>query len=145
MIHAQWTRPGFNFRFTDILASIGLVQLGKLPQRIERAREIYETYRKGLEDVRAVRLVPVDLAKGEIPVYIEVLAAERERLLAYLDGHGIDARPFYPDLDRADYLESGEDFPNSRIYGREGLYLPAGPAQPPENVRRVIETLRSFR
>ena len=86
----------------------------------------------------------VDLAKGEVPVYVEVLSAQRERLLAHLARHDIDARPFYPDLDRAAYFNNQGDFPNSRQYGNEGIYLPSGPAQPMENIERVIKALETF-
>jgi dTDP-4-amino-4,6-dideoxygalactose transaminase len=145
VVNAEWTRLGFNFRFTDILASIGVVQLAKLPQRVEKARAIYEAYRRGIETLGQVRLIPVDLEAGEVPVYAEVLCAHRERLLVHLASHDIEARPFYPDLDHAAYLGNEGAFPNSRKYGSEGVYLPSGPAQPMENVHRVIEALRSFR
>ena len=39
---------GFNFKFTDIQAVIGIVQMGKLKWRINRMKEIYERYKNNL-------------------------------------------------------------------------------------------------
>jgi perosamine synthetase len=144
VIHANWTIPGFNFRFNDILASVGLVQLGKLEKRIEIVRAIYERYRAAIAGLDSVRLIPVDVERGEIPIYVEVLCPERERLIAHLAKHDIEVRPFYPDLDRAVYFGNHGDFPRSRPYAEQGIFLPSGPAQAMENVERVIEALEGF-
>lgn len=144
VINAAWTQPGFNFRFTDVLASIGLVQLTQIGERIKRAKAIYERYQGAMPDLPFLRFLPVDVAGGEIPIYVEVLCSERDRLVQFLAAHHIETRPFYPDLDVADYLGCKGDFPNSRQFAREGLFLPCGPGQPLENVDVVIDTLRLF-
>jgi perosamine synthetase len=145
VIHAQWTRLGFNFRFNDILAAIGLEQLKRLPERIEALKAVYARYAAAMPEIPFLRWIPVDVASGEIPIYIEVLCRERDRLMAHLEEHGIQCRPFYPDLDCAGYLQSKGDFPHSRVYGHSGIFLPSGPAQPLENVDRVIDVLRRFK
>lgn len=86
----------------------------------------------------------MNLEAGEIPIYIEVLCAERERLVQFLVEHEIETRPFYPDLDLAPYFGNVGEFPNSRKFGQQGLFLPSGPEQPLENVERVIKTLRLY-
>ncbi|MGP8281864.1 MAG: DegT/DnrJ/EryC1/StrS family aminotransferase [Desulfomonilaceae bacterium] len=144
VIDAEWTQPGFNFRFTDILASIGLVQLKKLDQRIEKIKSIYLRYAAALEDFTFLRLIPVNLEVGEVPIYVEALCPQRSRLTSFLLERGIQARPFYPDLNLAKYFHCNEDFPNSEKYGKQGMFLPSGPEQPDENIERVIMALRDF-
>nr|NQU89372.1 DegT/DnrJ/EryC1/StrS family aminotransferase [Bacteroidota bacterium] len=141
----NWIMPGFNFRFTDIQASIGLVQLQKISDRIERLKQIYRQYIEGLSLLPRLELIPVDLDVGEVPVYIEFLCDERESLIRHLDSQGIEARPFYPDLDYATYLDQGRiEFPNSRKYGRKGIYLPSGPDQKLENIEATIMSIVGF-
>jgi perosamine synthetase len=141
----NWIMPGFNCRFTDIQASIGLVQLQKFSERIERLKQIYCQYREGLSFLPQLKLIPVDLDAGEVPVYIEVLCDERESLIRHLDAQGIEARPFYPDLDYAPYLDQGRiEFPNSRKYGKNGIYLPSGPAQKTEDIEATIMSIGGF-
>lgn len=144
VMDAQWTRPGFNFRFTDILASIGLVQLRQLAERIEKVKAIYARYAEAICSLPFLKFVPVNIEGGEVPIYIEILCKERERLIDFLAGRGIQARPFYPDLNLANYLHNEGSFPNSEKFGQQGIFLPSGPSQPMGNIDKVIDTLKEF-
>ena len=139
-----FTRMGFNFRYTDIHASIGLVQLDKVGDRIENLIKLYERYKSGLSGLDFLKLIPVDIENGEIPLYIEILVEERERLVEYLLLNNIETRLFYPDLDSAIHLECKGDFPNAHLFGRQGLFLPSGPDQPVENIDRVLRLLQKY-
>jgi dTDP-4-amino-4,6-dideoxygalactose transaminase len=143
-IHVSYGQFGFNFRFTDIQASIGLVQLERLPERIAHLKAIYSKYEKGLSRFPFLKFIPVDLEAGEIPVYIDVLLEEREKLLTFFTEHHIQVRPFYPDLNSASYLNQSPGFAHSKRLGEQGLFLPCGPAQPMENIERVLEVLKKY-
>lgn len=142
--NASWDAPGLNFRFNDILASVGIVQLTLLPSRIEKVKKIYQLYAEGIADLPFLKLIPVNLESGEVPVYIEALCECREELIAFLAGRGIQCRPFYPNLDRAPYLNNSVSFPNSEPFGKAGICLPAGPQQPLENVYKAIKAIKQF-
>jgi len=144
VIQARWSQLGFNFRFNDILASVGLAQLERLEGRIERVRRIYRRYQETLAGLDFLRLLPVDLEAGEIPIYIETLVPRREELMAFLAARGIQTRPFYPDLNLAPYFENPQPFPNSERFGQQGLFLPSGPEQPMAAIEKVIGALRAF-
>ena len=144
VINATWTIPGFNFRFTDVLAAIGNVQLGLLSTRIERVKRIYKMYEDGLKESTSTKIIPVNLDGGEVPVYVEALCMDRLGLIDFLAAKGIQCRPFYPDLDKAEYLLNSGSYPNSRSFGLNGVYLPAGPDQSPENIQLVIEAILAF-
>ena len=68
-----------------------------------------------------------------------------KKLREFLFSQGIETRPFYPDLDTADYLGGQGEFPNSRIFGQQGLFLPCGPDQSLENIDRVLEALGDYK
>jgi dTDP-4-amino-4,6-dideoxygalactose transaminase len=136
---------GFNFRYTDLQASIGLVQLGKVEKRIKYLKLLYEKYRDAISEIDYLKLIPVNIEQGEIPLYIEVLTEERGRLMKYLSSQNIETRPFYPDLDSAAHLKCDDDFPNTRLFGKRGLVLPCGPNQPIENVNIIVDSLLSYR
>ena len=140
----DWVMPGFNFKFTDVQASIGIEQLKRLPERVSHLRELYFAYEEGLKG-SAFQIIPVDLEGGEIPVYNEFLVDDRKQWIKRLDQSAIETRPFYPDMDKATYFkQNGRSIPNSHKYGSNGIYLPSGPAQSFENVDRVIETLQDY-
>ena len=138
----QWVMPGFNFRFTDILASIGLVQLGLLPERVRRQRQVYAFYEAGLEGSDSAHLIPQ--RAGEVGPYIEVLTKERDQLVTFLRLRGIETRAFYPGLDAAPYWNFDGRLINSRVFGREGLYLPSGPSITDEQIERVVSGVKDF-
>ena len=73
----SWVMPGFNFRFTDILASIGIVQMGLLDKRIKRIREIQQLYSAGLQNLQSVKLIPN--SQNAIGPYSEVRSSERKK------------------------------------------------------------------
>ena len=102
----KWVMPGFNFRFNDILASIGIEQLKRLPGRLDHLRNIYEVYSNNLKNT-AFSQIPVDLNVGEIPIYNEYLVKNRSNWVDKLDANGIETRPFYPAMSDAKYLETG--------------------------------------
>ncbi len=139
-----WYRWGFNFKFTDIQAAMGIVQLERAPQRIEHLKAIYDAYEKGLKSIPGVRLIPVKVPQGEVPLYIEVLADRRKELVQCLAERGIQARLATPDLNPTPYFKSEGEYPNSRIFSSRGLYLPGGPEQPLDNVQKVLRALEDF-
>ena len=144
LVEVAFARVGFNFRLTDLQASVGIAQLNHLPERIERVKAVYDRYACALRELAWLRLIPVDVKRGELPLYVEVLCAERERLREFLADRGIQTRPFYPDLHRAAYLADGRDFPRSTVYEEQGLFLPCGPAQSMDHLERVIVALRDY-
>lgn len=138
----SWRMPGFNFRFTDILASIGIVQLGLLPDRILRLKEIRRQYATELQDIPEIRLIPSK--EYEVGPYIEVLVEARSELITYLQSKSIETRPFYPDLDTASYWSSNQDCTNSKVFSSNGLYLPSGPSLSEDQIHKVTSTLREY-
>lgn len=145
IVNAEWNRPGFNFRSTGVMASIGMVQLGLLEKRIGQVRAIYETYAEELAAIPFVKLIPVDLARGEVPVYVEVLCERRDEVIAFMAGKGVQCRPFPPDLNRASYFGNEQRLPRSEPFGNQGLYLPAGPEQKLGDIGEVVTLLKGFR
>lgn len=133
-----WRRFGYNFRYTDLQASIGLAQLETLDERIARLHEIRWRYAADLPGW--CELLPSD----GVPLYTEILHPEPERLRAHLLSAGIEARPFYPSLHTAPYLKTSGEYPNAERFS-SGLFLPSGPAQTDENIKRTIECLHDFR
>ncbi len=140
----KWDMLGFNFRFTDVLASIALEQFKKLESRLSRLREIYNRYEVGISGLVNFRMIPLNINGGEIGPYIEILINDRESLITYLMRHGIESRKFYPDMDTANYFKATKENPNSRVFGSDGLYLPSGPSLTNDSIDFVLSTLVNF-
>ncbi|AWB91437.1 DegT/DnrJ/EryC1/StrS family aminotransferase [Aeromicrobium chenweiae] len=93
----EYTEIGFNYRMTDLQAAVGIVQLRKLSEIIERRRELAEVYTKYINDIDGLRPV-ADPAWGTTnfqSYWVEVsdpYPLDRDGLLAHLASVDISAR-----------------------------------------------------
>ncbi len=143
-VQKNWPMPGFNFRFNDILASIGIKQLETINKRKSHLIKIYNLYKKNLNNLKKIKIIPVNTKEGEIPIYVEALCNKRTQLIQYMKKNNIDYRLFYPGINKAKYLGIRGNFPNSNLFEKNGIYLPTGPTQPISEIIKVIETLINF-
>ena len=141
-----WNQMGFNFKFTDLLASFGVVQLDRVADRLTHVNLVYQKYASGLSELKSasLKLIPVNVSMGEVPLYVEVLCSQRAQLMDFLESRKIQTRPFPPSLHTSSYLENPGSFPRSDAFAAQGLYLPCGPEQPLDNVDYVLEQINEF-
>ena len=126
---------GFNYRMTNLQAAVGVAQLKKLNQFIERKREIAQWYAqelKELEDNGLVELHPQMLwAKCVYWMYsIKIKGGprtNRDELMKKLAEKGIETRPlFYSIHVMPPYKnDKAETFPVAEKLSKEGLSLPS--------------------
>lgn len=143
---ATYKHVGLNFKFTDLLSSIGLVQLSKIPERLAHMNAIHDRYDSAFDEFQFpfIKIIPVNVEAGEVPLWVEVLCEDRPKMMSYLRSKGIQTRRFLPDLDDSPHLKNYSEFPNSRMFGNHGVFMPCGPSQSLENIDRVIDALRKF-
>jgi len=147
---------GYNFRMTDIQTAIGLAQLDKLDQIIERKRTILQWYHDELDSLDEVGFIRVEPGSTYVPFRIVLLCEAAGALADVLKEHDIDTRgTFYPlhrqpcfaHLDKAcgGPLDLSDDrYPNAvRSYERT-ILLPCFPTLTNEQVRHIGQTIRDF-
>jgi len=139
------TTMGFNFRVSDLLSAVGLGQMELADAKIEHVTKIYRRYADGLANLPHVRLLPVDLDAGEVPLWTEVVCADRAALDVALRRKGIEIHPGSRSLSRAPQLKASARCPNSDFFDETVARLPCGPGQPMANVDRVIEAIAEAR
>ncbi|MCF7916164.1 MAG: DegT/DnrJ/EryC1/StrS family aminotransferase [Candidatus Omnitrophica bacterium] len=135
---------GFNFEFNDVLASVGLVQTQKIKEKIKFQKNIYAFYKQALKDLNYIKIIKVDIEKGELPLWMEVVCKKRDKLIDLLKTMHIQAKPFYPALSSLSYLKNKESLDNSKFYASCGLILPSGDGQSRKNLEKVVKALRSI-
>jgi perosamine synthetase len=120
---------GYNFKFTDLQAVIGLEQMKKLPWRVERKKQIFKKYKELLADVNSISFIETDL-EDTSPWFIDILVnkgnVERNKLSSSLTKKGIGTRAFYPAIhSQPPYSWVKGKFPNSDYISLRGLWLPS--------------------
>jgi dTDP-4-amino-4,6-dideoxygalactose transaminase len=138
------TTIGCNFRISDLQSAMGLAQLGRAEQKVEHVLRVYHRYLDGLANLPHVRVLQVDVDKGEVPLWTEVICRDRAKVAAALLKEGIEIHLGHRSLSRSPQLKASGEFPNSQFYDRNLARLPCGPGQPLKNVDRVIEIIRSL-
>lgn len=136
---------GYNFKFTDLQAVIGIEQMKKIGWRIHRKKEMFKIYHDLLQGTPQIEFVETDL-NDCTPWFIDILVEKgREKLISFLNTVGIDSRPFYPAIHtQPPYASAKGDFENSEYISKRGLWLPSSLSLPDEDMRFVCQKIKEF-
>lgn len=115
---------GFNFKFTDLQAIIGLEQMKKLPWRVTRKKDIYRRFKENLKDIKKVTFFQHDL-DYTTPWFIDCIVEDRDELLKHLKSHRIGTRIMYPPINSQKAYQRPGYYPVSEMIGKKGLWLPS--------------------
>jgi perosamine synthetase len=134
---------GFNFKFTNLQAAVGLAQLEHLSQRLERMGCIYRGYAEGLRGISGISVLPFCVKKGEIPQWTDVLVEQRDDLFDRLASRGIRCRRFWHPLHtQAPHRAPAERFPNSSRTIPHAMWLPSAFTLSESDVATVCREIR---
>lgn len=134
---------GYNFKFTDIQAVIGIEQLKKLPARLKRRKEIGKLYWDLLSKIDGLELIPTDFSSTALFAY-DLLTKRRKDLQDYLRENGIGTRFAYPPLHSEPAYGRKGSYPVSERVGSEGLWLPSSNNLTDEDVEFICSKVAEF-
>ena len=134
---------GFNFKFTDIQAVIGIAQMGKLESRIERKKKIYQIYKEELESIEQVYLFENDISLTT-PWFIDVRVQNRDGLKSLLSKKNIGTRDMYPPVNAQSAYNITGSYPVSEDIGLKGLWLPSHPQLTDQNIIYISNQIRKY-
>lgn len=137
---------GYNFKFTEFQAAVGLAQMKKLKWRVQRKKDMFRLYRKYLAGLSRVSFVETNLSDTS-PWFIDVLleGVDREALAAKLKERGIGTRPFYPPIHaQVPYANVKGLFPVSDDICRRGLWLPSSSFLTDEDIVSICDEIERF-
>lgn len=134
---------GYNFKFTDLQAVIGIEQMKKLEWRVKRKKEMFALYRFELSGIEGLRFIDTDLAKVT-PWFVDVLADRRDALMSHLKENGIQTRPFYPPIHIQPAYNLCEQHPITGQVAASGLWLPSSSFLSDGDIQRVCDVIRGF-
>ena len=134
---------GYNFKFTELQAVIGIEQMKKLPSRVVRKKEIWRRYAANLMGISGISLFDHDLEHTS-PWFIDSIVEKREALMAHLNGTGIGTRIMYPPINRQQaYRIPGDHHVSNRI-GQYGLWLPSAVQLTDIEIDHICTNIREF-
>lgn len=126
---------GWNFRMSNLQAAVGVAQLERLPQTLEKKREIGRIYHQHLEGNESftLPLTQTDYCKNIYWVFgiiSENESKDAKWWMEILTKQEIGTRPFFYPMHKQPIFKNStmndQQFKNSQILSKKGFYLPSG-------------------
>ena len=134
---------GYNFKFTDLQAVIGIEQMKKLEGRVQRKKAMFGLYQYLLDDVDEISFLPTNL--DEVPPwFMDILVPDPTLLRAHLADKQIGTRRFYPQLHSQPAYGREGSYPNAEYASNHGLWLPSSSCLEDATIGHICHEIRQF-
>jgi len=140
---------GFNYRMTNMQAALGVAQMERIEQLIERKRQLASWYNKHLAGVAGITLPPeAEWARNVYWMYSILVdekgyGADAAAVMTHLRQNQIDSRPFFVPMHENPPYERPDSYPVSTRLGREGVNLPSAPNLSEATIERIAGAIRA--
>ncbi len=139
----HYITKGWNFKFTDLQAVIGIEQMKKLPSRIQRKRELWKLYFDLLKDISQIEMISIDI-NDSLPWFYEILCERRAELQEYLKERGVGSRECYPPLHSEPAYGYGGEFAVTEAVTKRILWLPSMITLKNEQIVYICTCIKEF-
>ena len=139
-----------NYRFTNIQAAIGLAQLERLDEFVERKRDMGKYYTEKLKNIDKL-VLPLEQTSYAGNIYWvyglvldKSIRADNKEVQRLLADEGIGSRTFFWCMhEQPVYQNMGlykdRNYPNAEYLARKGFYIPSGLALTKEQMDIVVD------
>lgn len=134
---------GWNYKFTDLQAVIGIEQMKKLDWRVHRKKEIGKLYETRLSQLDGVELLPTNY-EDIAPWFFDILIEDRAGLNKHLHERGIGTREFYPPLHSEPAYHYEGKYPITEEISSKGLWLPSSSKLKDNDIEFICESIADF-
>ena len=146
---------GYNFRMNDVQAAIGLAQLQKLHEIIEKKQKNYSLYKEALADVEEVELLsPAEKVEPYVPfrVILRTRSHPSEHLMGFMSMNGVEPRTFFHplhlqpcfDIWADDERHNRKHFEVAEHARNHGVCLPSFAALTEKQILYVCDVIKEF-
>lgn len=144
---------GYNYRLTNVQAAIGVAQMGKIEEILQRKKSMAEFYLNALQEIPDLQLpVTEDYATNVYWMFNVILrgrlADQRAAFMNKLKERGVDTREDFIPMNQQEIfvargLAKPEDCPVANEWGQSGFYLPSGTEISNEELTYVAEQVKA--
>jgi len=149
------TEVGYKYKMSSMQAALGLAQLERIDELLERKLKIFNWYRAELDGIPGITLnYETSDTKNTYWMVTVILGQKfglkKEAVMAEMSKKGIDQRPFFYPLSSLPAYEKTKQAKEAKRRNKAayaispyGLNLPCGMRMTEEKVRYVCEVLKS--
>jgi perosamine synthetase len=146
---------GYNYRMTNLQAAVGLAQLERVDELVERRRKNALHYSQLLKNTSGLRLpTEKDWARNVYWMYSILVEPDfglgRDELMAQLAKKGIETRAFFIPMNKQPVFKNmnwfkDEHYPIAEELSKKGLYLPSSSGLREEEIRFVCNSINDIK
>ena len=138
---------GYNFKFTEFQAAIGISQMKKLEKRMKIKKNMFKLYYDLLSKNNHIEFVETDLKKIT-PWMVDIIVKNKKnriKLINYLEKRNIETRIFYPPIHRLKpYIQSDHKFKITSAVSDSGLWLPSSVTLDEKQINFISKHITNF-
>jgi len=147
--HFWHKRLGYNFRMTNLAAAVGVSQMKRLEELVDKHISNARIYIEKLKDVKGI-ILPKN-AEWATNVYwmfgfrvTEEFGMTRDELRKYLADIGIETRTFFVPMHLQPYYQRlNEHYPIAEQLSEQGMYIPSATNITIKDQFRVVDGIKS--
>jgi len=149
----QHSELGYNYRMSNVVAGIGRGQLKVLDKRVEKKREIFEFYKRELEVLDGVEMMPINdwnepnywlsciTLSGSVKPLDIMLALEEENIESRPIWKPMHLQPYYSECDFISQCESGSV--SEKLF-ESGVCLPTDTKITERDLDRIVKKIKKL-
>ena len=147
---------GWNYRFSNLQAAVGLGQLKNINWAIKRKKEIGRIYYNKLKDIKNIYIQKPKNSYSENIYWVFGILLKnnsrkinRDTIVKKLLKKGIQTRNFFFPMHKQKILKNiishkKEKYPNSEYIAKNGFYLPSGLGLSNKNIVYICEQVKKL-
>ncbi len=145
------TYLGYNYRLDEMSAALGVVQMGRLEELLNKRDQVAKWYAERLSEIPGVEPPVIEPFTTRMSWFVYVVRfdpkVDRDALARRLDARGVPVRPYFLPIHLQPYMIErfgyrAGDFPITEDLGRRGLALPFSGVMVEEQVEAVCAAIR---
>jgi len=146
-LHYEHKEYGYNYRLSNVLASIGVAQMEVLNLRVTQKRDIFNFYKKELSDISEILFMPeIENSRGNR--WLTTLLFHKTnpiKVIEALEKESIESRPLWKPMHIQPLFKGSKSFVDgtSEDMFDRGICLPS-PTASQDELYRVVEVIKQI-
>lgn len=145
------SRLGYNYRLDEMSAALGLVQTKRIDALLAKRSQVAGWYNERIEQIEGIQKPHISGTTTRMSWFVYVIrcdtGVERNRLMSYLEEHGVPSRPYFTPIHLQPFYQQQfgwkrGDLPHTEQAGDNFLALPFSSIMTENQIDYVCEQLR---
>ena len=142
---------GYNFKFNDLAASIGVSQINKFNVIIKKKKFIDNFYRKNLKNIKQIKFSKKLRYSNPVYWFTSIQVIKKKKLKIFLKKRNIETRDFFYPMhlqkcfvNIKDVISEKSLYKNSLKYYQNGLCLPSSANLNLDQLNYIVKNIKNF-